>query len=229
MKNTMIRIFLLLFLASNLNAQTMLNGLMQNFNFTKKMDGTYARNNLKLSDIQGSPFLDEEFSPAKLYTNDGAVYENIPMRYNAYSDELEFQKEKDNYNIDPKSVVKRLELGGMIFCCMKYDDGGKSKEGYFEVLTQGKATLLVKYSIKFLEKEEVKAFADPKPARFEEAQKEHYFSMEGAAPQLIISKKNLLQLLEAHKSEMESYISKNKLSVRSDDDLTKIVVHYNSL
>ena len=222
-------VILILILSNSLNAQTMLNGLMDNYRFKKMTDGTYNRNNLKMSDIQGTPYLNEKFSPGKIITLDGATYEGIPLRYNAYSDDLEFQKGEDTYDIDPKTIVKRAEFGGTVFCCMKYDFFGKIQNGLFEILSEGKTILLVKYTIKFLEKEKLQAFADQKPARFEAPQKEYYITFDSITAKLISNKKNLLELFGNQKDEMESFISKNKLSVRNEDALAKIVAHYNSL
>lgn len=225
-----IAFFIMLFvLTNNLNAQTMLNGLMDSYRFKKMTDGTYTDFNLKMSEIQGTLYLNEEFSPGKIITSEGATYDNIPLRYNAYSDDLEFQKGEDTYNIDPKTIVRRAEFGGTVFGCMKYDFFGKTQNGLFEILTEGKATLLVKYTIKFLEKEKAQAFADPKPARFEVPKKEYYIAFEGVPAKLITSKKSLLELFGNRKDEMESYMSKNKLSIREDGALTKIFVHFNSL
>jgi len=222
--------FILLFVLTNsLNAQTMLNGLMDSYRFKKMTDGAYSNFNLKMSEIQGTLYLNEEFSTGKIITSEGATFENIPLRYNAYSDDLEFQKGEDTYNIDPKTIIRRAEFGGAVFGCMKYDSFGKIQNGLFEILTEGKATLLVKYTIKFLEKEKVQAFADPKPARFDAPKKEYYMTMDGAPAKLITNKKSLLELFGDRKDEMESYISKNKLSVREDEGLTKIIAHFNTL
>ena len=226
------RLFLFLFLVilmQSLSAQTMLNGLMDNFRFQKITEGTYSRYNLKLSDIQGTPFLEEEFNAGKITTPDGTVYENIPLRYNAYTDDLEFKKGTDTYNIDPKTLIKRAEFGGVIFACKSYDADGKVQNGLFELLTEGKAVLLVRYTIKFLEKDEVKAFAEQKPARFEEAQKQYFISFDGAPAKPVGNKKSLLEMFGDKKDEMDKYMSKNKLSAKGDDAMTKIVVHYNSL
>lgn len=222
--------FILFFVVTNsLNAQTMLNGLMDNYRFTKMKDGVYAGSNLRMSEIQGTPYLDEEFSPGKIITYDGVTYENIALRYNAYSDDLEFMKGEDIYNMDPKTLVRRAEFGGAVFGCMKYDSFGKIQNGLFEIETEGKAMLLIKYTVKFLEKEKVQAFVDPKPARFDPPQKEYYIALDSTAAKLITNKKNLLEIFGNRKDEMESYISKNKLSVRENDALIKIVSHFNSL
>jgi hypothetical protein len=229
MKRTIAIISFLILITNSLSAQSLLNGLMDQFQFTKIREGNFSRYNLKMSEIQGTPYLDPEFSPGKVTTNNGTVYTDIPLRYNAFSDDLEFQNDTDAYNIDPKTIVKRAVFGGVIFCCMKYDLGGKILDGLFEVLTEGKAILLVKYTIRFSEKEAVKAYAEPKPARFEEPQKAYYVTIDGAPAQLVTNKKSLLSLFGAQKGEMESYISKNKIAVKGDDNLTKIIVHFNSL
>ena len=229
MKRILFCIFLMIVMTDILNAQTMLNGLMDNFRFKKMTEGVYSRENLKIADIQGTPYLDEEFSSGKIITPDGAIYENIPLRYNAFSDDLEFQKGEDTYNIDPKTIIKRAEFGGTVFCCMKYDSGSKIQNGLFEILTEGKAILLIKYIIKLLPKEKVQAFVDPKPARFDPPVKEYYIAFNDLPAKLITNKKSLLELFGGQKDEMESFISKNKLSTREDATLTKIIAHYNSL
>ena len=228
MKHPLLVLFMIVLMQS-LNAQTMQNGLMDNFRLKKITDGTYVRHNLKMSDIQGTPYLDEEFNSGKIISGEGKIYENVPLRYNAFTDDLEFKKGDDSYNIDPKTIVKRAEFGGVVFSCMSYESNSKTQTGFFEILTEGKATLLVKYTVRFLEKEAVKAFAEPKPARFDAAQKEYFITFDGSPAKLISNKKSLLEMFGAQKSEMESFISKNKLSVKSDDALTKIVVHFNSL
>jgi hypothetical protein len=229
MKKFLFVIFVIFAMVDSVNAQTMMNGLMDKFRFTKITDGTYSRNDLKLSDIQGSPYLDEEFLSGKITTREGTVYTDLPLRYNGFTDDLEFQKGEDSYNIDPKVIVKRAEFGSSVLGCLEYYDGSKIKNGFFEILTEGKAILLVRYTVKFIEKEAVKAFAEPRPARFDEPVKDYYMSVEGAPAKLITNKKGLLELFGSKKDEMESYISKNKLSVKKDDDLIKIVVNFNSL
>ncbi len=215
--------------AVNLNGQTLLNGLMDEFRTKKLQDGTWTRYNLKLSDIQGTPFLDPEFHPGRIVASDGSIFTDIPLRYNGYSDDLEFQKGTDTYNIDPKTRVRKAEFGGMTFACLPFDDLGKVNNGFFQVLAEGTATLLIKYSVAFLEKEAVKAFADPKPARFDDIQKTYYLTIKNSIAQQITTKKKLLELFGEKKGEMETFISKNKLSIHGDDALTKIITHYNSL
>jgi len=229
MKRTLFIILVIFMMANGLDGQELTNGLMENYKLKKTIEGTYSRYNLKPSEIQGTPYLNEKFVPGKLITSKGAAYTGVPLRYNGYSDDLEFQKGEDSYNMDPKTIVKRAEFGGLVLVCVQYYEGRKSKDGFFQLLTEGKATLLVKYTVKLLDKESAKPFIEPKPARFDDPKKDYYLSINGAPAVLISNKKSLLELFGAEKDKMESYISGNKLSIKKDDDMIKIVSRYNRL
>ena len=112
---------------------------------------------------------------------------------------------------------------------MPFDDLGKVNNGFFQILTEGTAILLIRYSVAFLEKEPEKPFADPKPARFDDIHKTYYLTINNSIAQQITTKKKLLELFGPKKDEMETFISKNKLSIHGDDALTKIISHYNTL
>jgi len=75
----------------------------------------------------------------------------------------------------------------------------------------------------------VQPFVDPQPARFDKPKKEYYLSFGGLPAKLITTKKSLLELFGSQKDEMDTFISKNKLSIREEGELKKIVAHFNSL
>jgi len=202
---------------------------MEDFRFKRVRDGLYTTQNLKLSDIQGTPYLVTDFISGKIVTSDGSAVTNIPLRYNAFTDDLEFKKGDDVFIIDPKSIVKKAEFGGAVFSYMSYFSGGKIHDGFLKILTEGKATLLARYSVGFMPKEDVKPFIEPKPARFKAAAKENFITFEGTPAKSFSNKKGLLELFGEKKGEMEAFISKNNLSVKDDDQLILIVKHYNTL
>jgi hypothetical protein len=229
MKRKHFGILLMLAFTGSLSAQTSLSGFIDNVRFKKTTDGSYTRQNLKLSEIQGTPYLEDKFNPGKITTTEGTIYENISLRYNAFTDNLEFIKGNDSYNIDPKTIVKKAEFGGYIFSCISYNSKNKIQSGLFRMLIAGKATLLVKYSLNILEREPVNAYSEAKPARFDAVRKEYFLAFEGTPAELISNKKSLLGMFGAQTKEMELYISKNKLSFKDEDALTKIITHFNSL
>ena len=219
-------------MSSGLRAQYELANkpFMDDVRFTKIIDGSYLGKNLKISDIQGTPYLNDKFEPGKIITPEDSVFADIELRYNAFTDDMEFKQGENVFNIAFKTIVKKAEFGGKTFGCRSYDaDGRNLMDGYFEILTEGKLTLLAKYKIRFLDKEDAKAFSDAQPARFENVEKQYFFISDGNPAKLIPNKKGLIKLFGTKSNEMETYISKNKLSFKEDDSLIKLFNHYNSL
>lgn len=229
MKFSLVVMLTLIVLTGSLKAQNIPINSIENFRFKRLTEGLYTPQNLKLSDIKGSPYLEAEFISGKVITTDGSINENIPIRYNAFSDDLEFRKGDDIYIIDPKSTVKKAEIGKDVFTYMTYLYGGKIHNGFFKILTEGKTILLARFVIVFLEKEEIKPYAEPKPARFDEVRKEYYISFDGNPAKPFSTKKGLFEMFGEKKGEMESYFSKNRLSFKGDEQLIKIIQHYNTL
>lgn len=202
---------------------------MDNVRFTKIMNGTYLPNNLKLSDIQGSPYLSEKFEIGQVRTPEDTVFSNIGLRYNAYSDELEFQKGADIYNVAFKTMVKKAEFGGSTFTCRSFEVDGTKREGFFKILAEGKAILLVKYKIRFLDRKEVGAFTDYQPARFEEPSVQYFIAFNGHDAKMFYTKKQLLALLKDQSGAITVYLSKNKFSLTDEQGLVKLISYYNTL
>ena len=190
---------------------------------------SYGHFNMTLDDINGSPYLDSQYVPGVVITNEGVIYKDIPMRYNCFNDVLEFKKDDKAYDLMPKEKAARAEFGGQIFCYLPYEPASETNKAYFQVLTEGKAELCVRYRVNFYEREEAKGFADPKPARFDDLLETFWISVDKGPAKKILGKSQLLDVLSNKKSEIDSYISKQKLSVKKVNDLKKIVNYYNTL
>jgi len=218
-------------MASGLKGQTeILNkAFLDDVRFSKINDGTFGRLNVKISDIQGTPYLNENFEAGKITTPEDSVFANIELRYNAFTDDLEFKQGENVFNIAYKTIVKKAEFGGEIFSCRSYDVDGNIRDGFFKILTEGRATLMAKYKILFLERVEAQAFSDYQPARFDVVRMEYFMAVDRNPAKLIPNKKGLVKMFGEKSNEMETYISKNKLSVKEGDSLIKIVMHFNSL
>ncbi len=212
---------LLLFLSIGLKAQVWEKMyLARNF---------YGHRNLALNEIAGSPYLDPEYANAKVTDRNGIQYQDIPLRYNCYSDVLEFKKDGNAYDVNPKDQVRRAEFGGRIFCYLDYASVHSANNGYFQLLTEGKANLYVRYHIAFYEREELKGYAIPKPARFDNLTETYWISIDGAPAREIFKKNDLPDLFSDKKNEIQEYISSQKLSFKKVNDLKKIVSYYNTL
>jgi hypothetical protein len=93
-------------------------------------------------------------------------------------------------------------------------------------LADGKVILLKQIKKIFIEE---KAFNSATITRRFDTQNSYYVFKDEKMARLKRSKSGLLDVLSDQKELVEKFISNNKLTVRSDDDLAKIVAYYNSL
>lgn len=190
----------------------------------------FGRNNLTIADIKGSPYLDSEYKVGTVLTTDDVLYKDVPLRYNCYDGVMEFKKDNTSYELKPEEKMKKVEFGGQVFEYKNYEsDKGGIEKSFFEVLTEGNASLCVRFTVKFYEAEPLQGFADPKPARFDDFSETYYISIKNLPAKKISNNKKFTEIFAEKKKDMDSFISKQKLSLKKVDDLKKIVAYYNSL
>lgn len=160
-------------------------------------------------------------------TINGQTFNNISIKYDIFNDEI----------LTPTSNVTLLELNkemvdsfSIDFQFRKYrftrleEDSLKGFKGYVNVLVSGKAGLYVKY------KKEIAILAvDNKYDLFYPVNK-IYFVKEGI-PYLFTGKRELLNLTDDYKTQIKSYIKKNRLKIsrKNPESFIPVVQFYNSL
>jgi len=97
------------------------------------------------------------------------------------------------------------------------------------MLVEGKVNLYARYTITFYDEEPLKGFADRKPARFDDFSETYYISINNSPAVKILTNKKLVEVLADKRKQIETFISKQKLSAKKSDDLKKIISYYNSL
>lgn len=199
------------------------------FREDKEIEGGFiTRKSLKYSEIKGNPYLREDFSDGTIWMSDGSAVNNCPLRYNMFSDLIEYMLDGVVYEVTPKSKVKRAKFDGHTFVFLNFSEKRKPGEQYFEILAEGKLTLLKKYSLKFITPAPASPYSDEQIAHFGLPQTSFYISDNQGDIVLVKNERTLLKILENQKSAMTLYISDNRLSVLAESDLLKIIDHYNS-
>ncbi len=201
---------------------------LDDFRVTQEIHNPAAGVITSYASIKGSPYLFPDYREAFIVMDDNSHYHG-KLRYDLYTDEMEFQVKGHTYWITPRERVKKITLDGRTFVFLKTK--ADKKGGYYELLVNGPCRLLAKHLITFHEAEEAKPYQDPKPARFENKRTLYYLQKAGdpSALTLIRNKKALLAFLSDHSKEITSLIKKEHLSVTRPEDLKKIISYYNDL
>jgi len=180
------------------------------------------------SNIKGSKYINETFISTKISSMPSQIF---GVRYNVFSDEMEFQGIDNkiyalNKN-DVTVVVTFTETNDSYYIFNYLDDNSIQKKGYFTKLnSKGKNLLLKKNRIVFFEEQASKTgYDDPKPAMYKTMKDRIYIKLGDNDAVLMPTKKSKLakQIFPDNEKEVLKFIKSNKIKLKNEEDLNKLV------
>ncbi len=237
MKKLLILSIGLLFLSTDFQAQEG-NLLASYMNYFRQMqtDKTTKFEEFDLEKIEyiGSPYVNKNFERGNIYLNSKLIVEEVPLRYNAFADEMEFKESLNDLDEDSKALTKSpevdIEIGNTLYVFVPYQ-GGIEKGGYFEALVRGeKYDLFKKYNKKFSEGRKAQtSMTKDMPAKFTDNPVYYLVSDEGVFYELPTKKRAFSKVFLKKENEINDYIKDNKLDIKNEKDLIKIINYFNSI
>ncbi|MBA3986561.1 MAG: hypothetical protein H0X63_08335 [Flavobacteriales bacterium] len=205
---------------------------LQQFQFDK----TVKFEDMTLDDVNyiGSPYTDKNFIAGEIYHKNQLIAENVPLRYNALMDEMQFKSTFADADKDSQAIIKTpevdIKIGNRIFVFVPYQ-GGVEKGGYFEVLVKDKKyDLFKKYNKKyFSEVKAVTTLTKDRPARITDNEVYYLVSENGTFYELPNKYRNFSKIFLKREKEIEKFIKDRKLDVTNERHLIEIVNYFNSL
>ena len=184
---------------------------------------------LKYTDIQGSPYFSDIWLTGSVKMNNGTIYKDVKLKYNQVEQLLVFQNKSgaDMNFIDPVREFSMLQNGNSII----FRNGFKPAEGvtantYYRVLADGETPLLKKTIKKIIENKEYNSATTTK--KFQEINT--FYLVKGNLPLKIKrDKKAFLETLGDRNTELDVFIKSNNINFKSDEDLIRLTIYYNSL
>jgi hypothetical protein len=225
MKTYKILAFGLFLFCTNLTYAQKYDFFLDRYTYHKNNISRPASNNNDYADVEGTPYLSQEFAEGIVYLKDSTAYQ-MYLRYNMFTNEMEYQLNNLTYIIGNPNAIQQIILGESVFVY----DPGVNDGGYFELLQSGKCSLLLKRSVHYQPSEGPKPIEGTiTPARFIKESDVFYVLNSVTGTFEVENKKILLTALEDHRLEVESYMKKEKTRISKREDLSKLVAYYNSL
>ena len=185
-------------------------------------------------DVAGSPFLADEWKYGTLVVTTNRKYDSVKIRLNLYSQQVHFLNGSNQELALDKGYIKEILLpvgkpGASVR--MDFQNGfpaidEQDVNNFYEVLVPGKISLLL--SIR-------KIIAQEKDEMTGEVRKEYktyedYYAFDGKTMQRIKKDKTFIENLLADKREkIETFVTDNKLKLKSIDEIQKVIEYYNAL
>ena len=187
----------------------------------------------QFSDIDGSPFLYEDWYRGKVIGSDGRILEDILLKYEAYSEYLIYMQEGKVFELSGEILSFSIfpEVEGMkdsLFFRKGYPAADENTMNtFYEVLVDGKASLLKSHRKTTALSSQNALVSNKRDFILEE---ELYIAL-GKQPPLRVKKdrNNLLDILKDRKAELAEWLDKKKVNLKREDGIAELVTRYNSL
>ncbi|MCG2417768.1 hypothetical protein K8089_01955 [Aequorivita sp. F47161] len=181
--------------------------------------------------IKDEAYANPNFVQGKIFQDDKLLRDDVPMRYNAYADEIEIKKSPidANYGALMKSPDIYVKMFRDIYVFIPFE-GSNAKGGYFNVLTDGKTyDLYKKTKAVFREPQKAKtSYQRDSPPSFPKTVT-YYLVQNGVFLEMPNSKSKILKMMDIKKSEMKKYIKNNDIDLDKEADLIKTITYFDSL
>lgn len=168
---------------------------------------------------------DSQFIPAVIIKTDGTEISDIALRYNVFSNTMQFKRNGTVLDIYETDKIKRIILGDKVFVYAPYNDAKRIRLSYFQLLNEGKYQLLKMYKV-------VSDGTTEKPmandySRFEKSTPYYYLRYADGMANLIDSQKKLIKILQPIQQEVIDYIMKHNIKPTDEIELIDLMEYIN--
>tara|TARA_A100001391_G_C4984456_1_gene256292 strand:+ start:190 stop:894 length:705 start_codon:yes stop_codon:yes gene_type:complete len=181
--------------------------------------------------IKDQAYTNPNFLQGKIFQDDQLIRDNVPMRYNAYADEIEIKKNisDETYSALLKSPDIFVRILNDIYVFIPLN-GSNEKGGYFKILNDGKTyDLYKKDKAEFRQARKAQtSYQQDTPPSFV-MQTTYYLVKDGNFLEMPNSKSRILKMMDSKKSEMKKYIKENDIDLDKEADLIKTIAYFDSL
>lgn len=181
-------------------------------------------------DIKGSAYLYPTWNSGTLTDRTGKVYSNILLKYDSYKDQVEINQEGKIMEVIavtyPKFTLSFVESGTNNVIKHSFSSGynvpGFTSTSYFDLLFEGKITLLRKYKTSFIE-DNVTGYGTSGTVKSFQS-KTLYFVVDGSlSKEIKPNKKSVLEVFPEQSLKIETLLKEKKMKIKSENDLIEII------
>lgn len=201
-------------------------------NHKASMGDNIIRAHMPYSNISGSPYLHDEFIESEAISKDSIRYVNVKFRYNIFEDELEYLNGDEVLVLTNPNDFSYFFLGQDVLFYQSYPSRRESvKQGYFLLLTIGNRSVLSKkINITYEPPKDAQVYTAAKKPEFKKSADHYFIKFDGNVPSRIYpNKRKVLNSFPDKKEELETFILKNQLNFKEEEDIIKLVKYFNSL
>ncbi len=180
----------------------------------------------RYTNVKGSPYLHNDWTTGSVKLRSGKTFDGMKLKYDQVEDDLIFLSDGGKEMTFAEPVVE-FTIQDKTFRRGYPAADGASANAFYEVLTEGKMALLKRTSKKVIEEPAYNAATSVKSIRTNE---NYYLTATNLElTKIKKDKKTILSALSDKQAELESYMKDQRLDLRQEQDVVKLISYYNSL
>ncbi|WP_106793845.1 hypothetical protein [Aquimarina sp. Aq78] len=186
------------------------------------------------SKTKGSPYENEKFELGEIvHTNSKQKIQKLFLRYNVFDDQIEVSKTSEVTELHGllKSEHIYARINNKEYHYKKYKDlNDQTKKGYLVKLRGNAKISLYKLLVKKYTKAKIAntSYHKNTPAKFTD-QQTYYIEINEKLFPVSSSKKKTVSIFPENQKEVKDFIGKEKLSLKKEKDLAKLINFYSTL
>lgn len=185
----------------------------------------------KYEKYDGYVYKNINYKDANIVDEKSGTY-NSKLRYNIYTDAIEFTKDSELFEIIKTHEIQVRIQGEYYYYCNFVHQHGMKQEGYYVLIELNDSYRIYKrYSLEIMEPE--KANINRPTSQTSQGKirtvTTYHLEEEGIIIELPINKRSILTLFNDKKDELKQYMSKEKIHLKKEEDLVRLVAKYNAL
>ncbi len=185
--------------------------------------------------VRGTPYLKNVWQNAQITSVEGKVYNNVPLKYDVYSNLLAVKNSKGDSISSETAYMKEFTwIGtGMTFVKEPLLDNTtdiKNFSRFYQQLFKGNKTTLLKNYRKELLKADYQGGYSANRRYDELIDEVDYFLKKGNQIEKIkLNEKNVLKFTFDKEKEVKEFLKKQKLNLKNEADVIKLLQFYETL
>ncbi len=203
-----------IFLAFQVNAQFFLIDQID----PSRTGAFFRGGNTLEKNVVGSPYVIPAYLPGKV----NGFKQTVPLRYNAYTDEIEYKHDTETeYVLPKKEDMSPISIQDKTYLLYDYVDNANEKiNGYLVEKHRNKYVLLLREHIKYKEgKDAIGSYDVERPPSFQKQKEVYYYFNNNKVLTMPTSKKELLAAFPNKKNEINAFLKSNKINFSKEEDL----------
>jgi len=184
-----------------------------------------------LEGTPGTAYMNPDWQPGLIVMDDNTTIENLLMRYNLYTQQIQFIKEGDTMAIGNPENIKMIRIADKAFVYSEFLDNNIVKNGYFELRQDGKCRLLKRWKALYQVSEGTSVNAGTPEETDVFITDCHCYLGFGNQPAFSVShnKNELIGSFGDKADRVRDFMKKSDIKLKSEEDLKMVVNFYNTL